>query len=120
MGDSSDRTSRRGVARRVDRPRYAPLAPLVVDDVSVEIEAGAFLAIVGRSGSGKSTLGRLLLGLYPPETGRVLLDGIDLTELDAVTVRSQIGVVTQDPYILWAHRTREHRHFRPRPYRSSG
>ncbi|MDT5256718.1 MAG: ATP-binding cassette, subfamily bacterial, partial [Mycobacterium sp.] len=56
--------------------------------------------IVGRSGSGKSTLGRLLLGLYQPSEGRVLLDGIDLATLHPRSVRSQIGVVTQDPYIF--------------------
>ena len=61
---------------------------------------GQVLAIVGRSGSGKSTLGRLLLGLYQPSAGRVLLDGIDLATLHPRSVRSQIGVVTQETVLF--------------------
>lgn len=71
-----------------------------VDDADLDVRPGQVVAIVGRSGSGKSTLGRLLLGLYPPTSGRILLDGIDLATLDPRSVRSQIGVVTQDPYIF--------------------
>ncbi|OJZ76249.1 lantibiotic ABC transporter permease [Mycobacterium paraffinicum] len=80
--------------------RYTAHGPPVVDGASLEVRPGQVLAIVGRSGSGKSTLGRLLLGLYPPSEGRVLLDGIDLATLHPRSVRSQIGVVTQDPYIF--------------------
>jgi ABC-type bacteriocin/lantibiotic exporter with double-glycine peptidase domain/DNA-binding CsgD family transcriptional regulator len=80
--------------------RYSRLAPLVVEDVSLEVESGRTLAIVGRSGSGKTTLGRLLLGLYRPEAGRILYDGIDLAELEARSVRSQLGIVTQRPYLF--------------------
>ncbi|MDT5011260.1 MAG: ATP-binding cassette, subfamily bacterial [Mycobacterium sp.] len=80
--------------------RYHPHGPPAVDGVDLEVRPGQLLAIVGRSGSGKSTMGRLLLGLYPPSDGRVLLDGIDLATLYPRSVRSQIGVVTQDPYIF--------------------
>jgi ATP-binding cassette, subfamily B, bacterial len=80
--------------------RYHPNAPLAVDRADLDVRPGQVLAIVGRSGSGKSTLGRLLLGLYPPTSGRVLIDGIDLATLEPRSVRSQIGVVTQDPYIF--------------------
>jgi ATP-binding cassette, subfamily B, bacterial len=80
--------------------RYSRLAPLVVEDVSLEVAPGRTLAIVGRSGSGKTTLGRLLLGLYRPEAGRILYDGIDLAELEARSVRSQLGIVTQRPYLF--------------------
>jgi len=80
--------------------RYSRLAPLVVEDVSLEVEPGRTLAIVGRSGSGKTTLGRLLLGLYRPESGRILYDGIELAELEARSVRSQLGIVTQRPYLF--------------------
>jgi ATP-binding cassette, subfamily B, bacterial len=79
---------------------YSPHGPPAVDSADLEVRPGQVLAIVGRSGSGKSTLGRLLLGLYPPSDGRVLLDGIDLATLHPRSVRSQIGVVTQDPYIF--------------------
>jgi ATP-binding cassette, subfamily B, bacterial len=64
------------------------------------VSPGEVLAIVGRSGSGKSTMGRLLLGLYAPSAGRVLLDDVDLATLHPRSVRSQIGVVTQNPYIF--------------------
>jgi ATP-binding cassette, subfamily B, bacterial len=80
--------------------RYYPQGPPAVEDADLDARPGQVLAIVGRSGSGKSTLGRLLLGLYPPTSGRVLLDGIDLATLHPRSVRSQIGVVTQDPYIF--------------------
>jgi ATP-binding cassette, subfamily B, bacterial len=80
--------------------RYHPHGPAVVDGADIEVRPGQVLAIVGRSGSGKSTLGRLLLGLYSPTEGRVLLDGVDLAGLHPRSVRSQIGVVTQDPYIF--------------------
>ena len=80
--------------------RYHAHGPAVVDGANLEVRPGQVLAIVGRSGSGKSTLGRLLLGLYTPSEGRVLLDGMDLAALHPRSVRSQIGVVTQDPYIF--------------------
>jgi ABC-type bacteriocin/lantibiotic exporter with double-glycine peptidase domain len=82
--------------------RYSPAAPLVVRDVSLRIEPGQFVALVGRSGSGKSTLASLLLGLYPPAEGRILYDGVDLRELDLRSVRRQLGIVTQQPYLFGA------------------
>jgi ABC-type bacteriocin/lantibiotic exporter with double-glycine peptidase domain len=80
--------------------RFSRFSPLVVEDVSLEVEPGQTVAIVGRSGSGKTTLGRLLLGLYRPESGRILYEGIDLAELEARSVRSQLGIVTQRPYLF--------------------
>jgi ABC-type bacteriocin/lantibiotic exporter with double-glycine peptidase domain len=80
--------------------RYTPLAPLVVDDVSLTITAGQRVAIVGRSGSGKSTLAHLLLGLYVPDSGQVLYDGADLSGLEVHSVRQQIGIVTQSAYVF--------------------
>ncbi|MGH3580488.1 MAG: peptidase domain-containing ABC transporter, partial [Mycobacterium sp.] len=80
--------------------RYQPHGPPAVDGADLDVRPGQLVAIVGRSGSGKSTMGRLLLGLYPPSDGRVLLDDIDLATLYPRSVRSQIGVVTQNPYIF--------------------
>jgi len=80
--------------------RYDPLSADVVKDVTLDVPEGAFVAIVGRSGSGKTTLAHTLLGLYQPSAGRLWLDGVDIRELDLRTVRSQLGVVTQDPYLF--------------------
>jgi ABC-type bacteriocin/lantibiotic exporter with double-glycine peptidase domain len=81
---------------------YGPLAPQVVKDVSLEVQPGQHLGIAGRSGSGKSTLARLLLGMYPPTSGRILFDGKDLAELELKSLRRQIGIVTQKPYLFGA------------------
>lgn len=75
--------------------RYADDGPLVLDDVSFEVRAGEFVAIVGPSGCGKSTLLRLLIGFDPPVSGSVLYDGQDLAALDQSAVRRQCGVVLQ-------------------------
>jgi ABC-type bacteriocin/lantibiotic exporter with double-glycine peptidase domain len=80
--------------------RYSPLAPPVVRDVSLRIQPGQKVAIVGRSGSGKTTLAHLLLGLYMPEAGRILYDGTDLAHLEVHSVRRQIGIVTQDTQLF--------------------
>ncbi|MCG8459903.1 MAG: peptidase domain-containing ABC transporter [Holophagales bacterium] len=80
--------------------RYGPDSPMVIHDVSLEIEAGSLVALVGPSGAGKTTLAHLLMGLYRPTAGRVLLDGRDLDTLDLRAVRRQIGVVTQNPYLF--------------------
>ena len=79
---------------------YGPLAPPVVSHVCLEIQPGQHIGIVGRSGSGKSTLAHLLLGLYRPTSGRIEFDGLDLAGLDAGSVRRQLGIVTQRPYLF--------------------
>jgi ATP-binding cassette subfamily B protein len=80
--------------------RYAAGGKLVVRGASLEILPGMKVALVGRSGSGKSTLASLMLGLYWPEQGSIEFDGRDLRQLDVRTVRQQMGIVTQDPYIF--------------------
>ncbi|MEW6472631.1 MAG: peptidase domain-containing ABC transporter [Actinomycetota bacterium] len=82
--------------------RYSPRTPPVVVDVSLEVRPGQQLGIAGRSGAGKSTLAHLLLGLYPPTSGRILFDGLDLTTLEVRSVRRQLGIVTQRPYLFGA------------------
>jgi ATP-binding cassette subfamily B protein len=72
----------------------------VVREVSLDIRPGQHVGIVGRSGSGKSTLAHLLLGLYDPTSGRILFDGTDLAQLEARSVRRQLGIVTQRPYLF--------------------
>jgi subfamily B ATP-binding cassette protein HlyB/CyaB len=76
--------------------RYRIDGQLVLRDVSLFIPAGQVLGIVGSSGSGKSTLAKLIQRLYVPETGRVLVDGIDLSLADPAWLRRQIGVVLQE------------------------
>ena len=82
--------------------RYGPQSPKVVQEVSLEIAPGSFVALVGPSGAGKSTLANLLLGLYRPTSGRILLDGVDLETLDFRSVRRQLGIVPQQPYLFGA------------------
>ena len=80
--------------------RYADDDPNVVEDLSLEIEAGKTIGIVGRSGSGKSTLAHLILGLYVPTAGRVLYDRQDLRKLEAGSVRSRLGIVPQNSFLF--------------------
>ena len=76
--------------------RYRPEAAPVLNTVSLDIQAGEVIGIVGRSGSGKSTLTKLVQRLYTPEGGRVLVDGIDISLIDAAQLRRQVGVVLQE------------------------
>jgi oligopeptide/dipeptide ABC transporter ATP-binding protein len=72
-----------------------------VNDVSIAIAPGEALGLVGESGSGKSTLGRLMLGLLPPSSGRVVVDGQDLARLapaETRRLRRRMQLVFQDPY----------------------
>jgi ABC-type bacteriocin/lantibiotic exporter with double-glycine peptidase domain len=77
--------------------RYGVSSPLVVKDVSLRIEPGQMVAIIGRSGAGKTSLANLLLGLYLPTSGRVVYDGMDLNSVDLRSLRSQMGSVLQEP-----------------------
>lgn len=78
------------------RFRYASDGPWTLEDIDLEVPAGASLGIVGSSGSGKSTLTRLLQRMYVPASGRVLIDGVDLAQIDPAWLRRQIGVVLQE------------------------
>jgi subfamily B ATP-binding cassette protein HlyB/CyaB len=76
--------------------RYRIDGPEVLRDVSLDVPPGQVVGIVGPSGSGKSTLAKLLQRLYVPESGRVLVDGVDLAVVDATRLRQQMGVVLQE------------------------
>jgi NHLM bacteriocin system ABC transporter ATP-binding protein len=80
--------------------RYEADGPLILKEVSFQIEPGEFVAFVGPSGSGKSTLFRLLLGFESPERGAIQYDGQDVSVLDIDAVRRQIGVVLQQSRIM--------------------
>lgn len=79
---------------------YSPDTPPVLQDVSLRIRPGEFVAVVGPSGSGKTTLLRLLLGLDQPSAGAVYYDGQELAGLDVRAVRSQCGVVIQNSQLM--------------------
>jgi ATP-binding cassette, subfamily B (MDR/TAP), member 10 len=72
----------------------------VLRDFNLTVEPGKITAVVGRSGSGKSTLAMLLLRLYDPQNGRVLLDGVDLKDLNPTWLRCQIAAVNQEPVLF--------------------
>jgi ABC-type bacteriocin/lantibiotic exporter with double-glycine peptidase domain len=82
--------------------RYEARGPLVIDDVSLRIEPGEFVAVVGASGSGKSTLARLLAALYQPISGQLLFDGISANNWDPPELRRQLGMVTQETRLFAA------------------
>ncbi len=82
------------------RFRYRLDGPVILDDISLQVKPGEVIGIVGRSGSGKSTITKLIQRLYTPETGRVLLDGIDLAMIDTTWLRKQIGVVLQENFLF--------------------
>lgn len=76
--------------------RYRPGGREILRGVSLDISPGEVIGIVGPSGSGKSTLAKLVQRLYVPESGRVLIDGVDLALIDPAWLRRQIGVVLQE------------------------
>jgi len=76
--------------------RYRIDGPEVLHDISLRVPAGQIVGVVGQSGSGKSTLTKLIQRLYVPESGRILVDGIDLGVVDPSWLRRQIGVVLQE------------------------
>ncbi|NNG56007.1 ATP-binding cassette domain-containing protein [Sphingomonas paucimobilis] len=80
--------------------RYAFGEPLVLQGLNLSIKPGECVAIVGASGCGKSTLGKLLIGLYRPNGGEVLIDGRSLTHWSNQSLRNQISYVSQDDQLL--------------------
>ncbi|MEM8808253.1 MAG: peptidase domain-containing ABC transporter [Cyanobacteria bacterium P01_G01_bin.38] len=81
--------------------RYHPDSDTnVLENLSFEVQPGQMVALVGRSGSGKTTISKLLLGLYPPTDGRILVDDYDLSTLAMQSFRQQVGVVDQDTFLF--------------------
>lgn len=79
---------------------YSVESGRVLEDVRLSIPAGAKVGIVGRSGSGKSTLTKLIQRLYLPDSGRILIDGVDIAQVEPAWLRRQIGVVLQDSMLF--------------------
>ena len=80
--------------------RYRPDGSEILRRVSLDIQPGEVIGIVGRSGSGKSTLTKLVQRLYVPESGRVLIDGVDLALVEPAWLRRQVGVVLQESVLF--------------------
>lgn len=76
--------------------RYGEASPMVIDDLSLKIRPGQYVAIVGETGCGKSTLMRLMLGFEKPQKGAVYFDGRDIDKVDLKSLRQHIGVVMQN------------------------
>ncbi len=82
------------------RFRYRADGPVVLDELNFHCNPGEVIGIVGRSGSGKSTITKLIQRLYIPESGRLLIDGVDLSMVDTTWLRQQIGVVLQENFLF--------------------
>jgi subfamily B ATP-binding cassette protein HlyB/CyaB len=80
--------------------RYRIDGQEILHDINLDVPAGQVIGIVGTSGSGKSTLAKLVQRLYLPESGRVLIDGVDIAQVDPARLRRQIGVVLQDSILF--------------------
>ncbi len=109
LGDVLNQPTEPGAGSRVALPavkghvafeavkfRYGLEGPWTLEDIDLVIAEGATLGIVGTSGSGKSTLTKLLQRMYLPASGRVLIDGVDIAQIDPAWLRRQIGVVLQE------------------------
>ncbi len=103
----------RSGSRRSGSPTRRRPEVEVLHGVDLAIAAGEVVALVGPSGAGKTTLGALLCRLYDPGAGRVVLDGRDLRELDPGWLRSQMGVVPQEPVLFSASVEENVRYGRP-------
>lgn len=79
---------------------YNPESGKVLDNINIRIPAGMKVGIVGRSGSGKSTLTKLIQRLFLPDSGRILIDGVDIAQVEPAWLRRQIGVVLQDSMLF--------------------
>jgi ATP-binding cassette subfamily B protein len=82
------------------RFRYTPDGPDVLDDFDLHLEPGETVAMVGRTGSGKSTVSRLLPRFYDVTGGRVMIDGHDVRDLTIDSLRSNIGLVLDEPFLF--------------------
>ena len=80
--------------------RYRPDGPEILRKVSFAVEPGRIIGLVGRSGSGKSTIAKLMQRLYVPEQGRIVIDGVDVTQVDPARLRRQVGVVLQENFLF--------------------
>lgn len=72
----------------------------ILKNISLDIKSGEKIAVVGKSGCGKSSILKLLLGLYVPNSGKIYVDSVDISTINAKSLRSQIGVILQEPQLF--------------------
>jgi ABC-type multidrug transport system fused ATPase/permease subunit len=84
----------------LDHVTFGYGGPPVIRDVSLRIEAGQTIALVGETGAGKSTLAKLIARFYDPDEGSVKLDGHDLRDITQASLRAQLGIVPQEGYLF--------------------
>ena len=82
--------------------KYTSTGPLILDNLSLKIKQGEYLAIVGQTGCGKSTLIRLLLGFEKPLSGEITVDGVNIDDIDLTSLRRKIGTVMQNGTLFHA------------------
>lgn len=80
--------------------RYDPAGSQVIKNMTFRIPRGKIIGIVGRSGSGKSTISKLIQRLYVPESGKITIDGMDISLADPYMLRQQIGIVLQESFLF--------------------
>lgn len=80
--------------------RYDPKLPLALSEISFSIPKGQVVALVGTSGAGKSSIADLLVGLYQPTSGRIMVDGLELNALELSSWQQKLGVVSQDTFLF--------------------
>ncbi|WP_340587213.1 type I secretion system permease/ATPase [Erythrobacter alti] len=80
--------------------RYPDAAEMALTGANIRIEPGEHVALIGPIGSGKSTIARLMVGLYPPTSGLVLIDGTDIRQLTTKSLRAKVGALLQDNALL--------------------
>ena len=98
LDNTASASSREGLATKVHDA--APSSPLVLDNLSLSIRAGECVGIVGETGAGKTTLLQLIARFYDVTSGRILIDGIDVRDMDLQDLRRNIGLVFQESFLF--------------------
>jgi ATP-binding cassette, subfamily B, multidrug efflux pump len=100
LAGSAGSVTRGGMEIRGLSFRYGPNGPDVLKNISISVPAGSSLGIMGKPGSGKTTLISLLFRLFPIERGKIAIDGYDINDIPAASLRSAIGYVPQDSFLF--------------------
>lgn len=98
--DTVDKVDKGMIQFKAVHFKYPSRDQMVLDEFNMEIPAGAKIALVGHSGCGKSTITNLLLRFYDIKSGVIKIDGEDLNDYNALSLRRQIGYVMQEPILF--------------------